>query len=231
MPSKGIRRKAPRQHGFTMIEMMVSVAILTLVIAVVVDGLTRLQNRNKVETSKVDLTQEVRQFEDQIVSDIHQSGYPPFHSFDPAVYPTKTACDSTMTAVACGLVSVTTSSIQFEGDVDGSGTVSEVFIQLVQNSGTSCPCTIQRGTESKAQWNSSGRPPVYYTEVNNVSNSNIFAGYDNGGNSVTLSSTGAPPANLDALEITLNVQAPVPDTNGSYPQITMSTGVKIHNFD
>jgi prepilin-type N-terminal cleavage/methylation domain-containing protein len=217
------KRHKVSQHGFTLLELMVSMGILTVVSGVIVESLMKLQQRNTMETVKVDLTQESRQFMDQIVSDIHQSGYPSLKMFDPATKP----LGNNDPGVSQGLVNVTPSSLQFEADVDGSGTVSEVFIQLSPLNGP-CPCVIQRGTVSKASWQG-GTLPYYYTEVNNVNNTTIFQGYDNGGNNVALA--GAPSNNLAAIEITLNVLSPTPDSNKLYPTITMSTGVKIHNFN
>jgi prepilin-type N-terminal cleavage/methylation domain-containing protein len=215
------------QQGFTMIELMVTIAILTVVTGVVVEGLTKLMQRNTSETTKVDLTQESREFMDQIVSDIHQAGYPSLKTFDPATKPLGYADPGVATP---GLVSATPSSLQFEGDVDGTGTVSEIFIQLNPLNGP-CPCTIQRGAISKLLWQQ-GNAPSYYTEVTNVNNTNIFQGYDNGGNNVAL--VGAIPVgstNLAAIEITLSVKAAIPDSNGFFPIINMSTSAKIHNFN
>lgn len=223
----GRTNKQGREKGFTIIELMFTVAILTVVVGVVVQGLTRLMQRNTIETTKVDLTQESREFMDQIVSDIHQAGYPDLKTFDPATKPLGYADPGVATP---GLVSATQSSLQFEGDVDGTGTVSEVFIQLVPANGP-CPCTIQRGAVSKALWQG-GTLPSYYTEVTNVNNTNIFQGYDNAGNNIPL--VGAIPvgsANLAAVEITLSVRATSPDTNGIYPIINMSTSAKIHNWN
>ena len=225
----GWTKRRGREQGFTMIELMVSVAILTVVVGVVVEGLTKLMQRNTMETAKVDLTQESREFMDQIVNDIHQSGYPSAKLFDPAtLLPASNPFNCNLyKQVACGLVNVTPSSLQFEGDVDGTGTVSEVFIQLNPLNGP-CPCIIQRGAVSKALWQA-GTPPSYYTEVNNVNNTNIFQGYDNGGNNVPLA--GAPSNNLAAIEITLSVKTTSPDANGYYPIVNMSTSAKIHNFN
>ena len=223
----GWTKKQGREKGFTIIELMVTVAILTVVVGVVVQGLTSLMQRNKIETTKVDLTQESREFMDQIVNDIHQAGYPDLKTFDPATKPLGYADPGVATP---GLVNATPSSLQFEGDVDGTGTVSEVFIQLVPANGP-CPCTIQRGAVSKALWQG-GTPPSYYTEVTNVNNTNIFQGYDNSGNNIPL--VGAIPvgsANLAAVEITLSVRATSPDINGVYPIINMSTSAKIHNWN
>jgi len=216
-------QKSVWQQGFSMLELVVSVAILMAVAGVIVEGLTQLQQRNKMETTKVDLTQESREFMDQIVSDIHQSGYPSLKMFDPATKP----LGLNDPGVSQGLVNVTPSSLQFEADVDGSGTVSEVFIQLSPLNGP-CPCIVQRGAISKALW-LGGALPFYYTELNNINNTNLFQGYDNGGNNVPL--VGAPSNNLAAIEITLDVLSPTPDSNGIYPTITMSTSTKIHNLN
>jgi prepilin-type N-terminal cleavage/methylation domain-containing protein len=225
----GWTKKRGREQGFTLIELMVSLAILTIVVGVVIEGLTQLMHHNTTETSRTDLTQESREFMDQIVNDIHQSGYPSVKMFDPAtLLPVSNPVNCNLyVQVACGLISVTPGSLQFEGDVDGTGTVSEVFIQLSPLAGP-CPCTIQRGAVSKALWQG-GTLPSYYTEVTNVNNTNIFQGYDNGGNNVALA--GAPGNNLAAIEITLSVKATVAETDGNYPIINMSTSTKIHNFN
>jgi prepilin-type N-terminal cleavage/methylation domain-containing protein len=220
------------QKGFTMLELMVSLTILSIVVGVVVSGLTQLVQRNRMETDKVDLTQESRQFMDQIVSDIHQSGFPDKRMFDmsslnPPTTPANFNCNL-YAQISCGLINVTPSSLQFEADVDGSGTVSEVFIQLNPLNGP-CPCIIQRGTVTKTAWIQNGAQPFYYTEVNNVANTNVFRGYDNAGNNVPLN--GVPTANLNAIEITLNVLSPISDANGLAPSITMSTAAKVHNFN
>src|SRR5260370_31246218 len=98
-----------------------------------------------MEATKVDLTQESREFMDQIVSDIHQSGYPSLKMFDPNAIPAPTL--NTLYVSQC-LVNVTPSSVQFEADADGSGTVSQLFIQLNPLTGP-CPCILQRVTVSK----------------------------------------------------------------------------------
>jgi prepilin-type N-terminal cleavage/methylation domain-containing protein len=54
------KKRGRLQGGFTLLELMISVAILTMVVGVVVQGLTKLQQRNTQETAKVDLTQEAR---------------------------------------------------------------------------------------------------------------------------------------------------------------------------
>ena len=65
------------QRGFSLLEMMVALAILTAVIGVAVDGLTQMQRRDFAEHSKTDTVQEARDFTDQMVRDLHDVGYPP----------------------------------------------------------------------------------------------------------------------------------------------------------
>ena len=102
--------------------------ILAVVVAVIVSGVTQLQKTNTNQAVNVDLTQQSRQFMDQVVADLHQAGFPDVAMFDLA---TSTANPN---LYAVGLVSVTSTSIQYEGDVDGTG-VSEVFVQLTPPGG------------------------------------------------------------------------------------------------
>ena len=232
MATKRPKQKSACQQGFSFIELMASLAILTLVIGVVVKGVTTMQARNMVETSKLDLTQESRQFMDQIVNDLHQSGFPRKGMFDPATLNSTTNCESDNN-VACGLVSVSQSAVQFEGDVDATG-VSEVFIQLVQSNGASAPacttppCVMQRGTISKtlcapdATGTCTGTAPQYFTEVNNVMNTNIFTAFLKDGTLVTLPASATDLPNIKAIGITLYVRASQPDPQtGLLPTVTM----------
>ena len=74
--------------------------------------------------------------------------------FDSSFTPTPTISSA---YVAAGLISFSSSAIQFEGDMDGSG-VSEVYIQVVVPASGTCPCTVQRGTVLKASCREARRP-------------------------------------------------------------------------
>jgi prepilin-type N-terminal cleavage/methylation domain-containing protein len=239
-------------RGFTLLEMMIALAILATVIAVVIKGITDTIQRKSVENLKIDLVQESREFMDQITNDIHQSGYPSSRMFDPtalgsAPCPAFLSQSLTINGVATticppnmalgvggnGLNSVTATSVQFEADVDGTG-VSEVFIQLVQTNGAGAaacstpPCVIQRGTISKAAY-MGGSSVLYYTELNNVMNTTIFTAYNNTGTAVALpATTQATLANITDIGITLYVKAGAFDTQtGQYPTTSMISDAKI----
>ena len=212
-------RARDSQLGFSLIELMIVMAILVIVVGVATDGLVQLQKRNRSDASRLDMTQEARQFMDQIINDIHQVGYPNSKMFDPAGAPSQ---DN----ISGGLISVTSNSLQFEADVDGSGTVSEVYMQLVTPAG-GCPCILQRGTIPKAQVGTGAIP--YYTEVNNVMNPAVFDAYDFAGNLIALPASASDLPNIKTIRITVNVQQKAPDSNGSYPTVTMVSEAKINN--
>src|SRR5690348_12115601 len=214
-------------RGFSLLELMLSMAILSIVVGVIAEGLASLQQRNAGELNRVDLTQETRQFQDQILRDLRQAGFPSIAMFDPSTLASSTNC-ALDTNVACGLVSISSTSIQFEGDIDGSG-VSEVYIQLVQPAG-GCPCTLQRGTVLK----SLGGTPAYYTELNYVINPNVFTAYDWQGNLISLPASASDLPNIKNVGISLYVQSPFPDPGRPsatpfYPDITMVSVAKINN--
>lgn len=223
--------KAGGDYGFTLLELMVTIAILSIVFGVVANGIVQVQQRNTVEVNKVDLTQETRQFMDQITNDIHQAGFPTIRMFDPSLGYT-TGNITTTNGVAAGLTYVSTSEIDFEGDVDGSGSVSKVVIR-VSPPGGPCPCTIQRGTVLK----SVGGNPVYYTELDNLQNPAVFTAYGSDGSpvvppavSVGPDTTGVALKNIDAIGITLWVQSTIPDSKtGTFPTVTMVSQAKLDN--
>ncbi|HEY6902825.1 MAG TPA: prepilin-type N-terminal cleavage/methylation domain-containing protein [Candidatus Acidoferrales bacterium] len=230
------------QHGFSLLELMISLAILSIVTGVIVEGINTMQARNTVETNKLDLTQQTREFMDQIVNDLDQAGYPSLGMFDPSQLiapPAGTPVCRVNPNLACGFISVSATDIQFEGDVDGSG-VSEEWIQLRQTNGanaalcTAPPCVIQRGTVSKALWNNgAGTPAIYFTEVSGVMNTTVFTPYDNNGSLVgplPATQANAELHNISAIGITLFVRSSQTDPKtGLFPTVTMVSTAKVTN--
>ena len=227
--------EAGRQRGFSLVELVVTVAILTTVIAVVTDGISQIERKSASDVNKVGAAQETRQFMDQILRDLRQSGYPGPGLFDPTTLTAATTtypkiCQMNIN-VACGMISFSTSAIQFEGDIDGSG-VSDVYLQVVVPTSGNCPCTIQRGTVFKAAGTSPPyySTPAYYTELDNVMTQTPFTAYKFDG---TAWVSGTDDISLiKNIGITLYVQNPVPDTNQSstvYPTTTMVSEVTVNN--
>jgi prepilin-type N-terminal cleavage/methylation domain-containing protein len=209
-----------RQRGFSLLELMLALVILTAVMAILTNGIMQIEQRSASDVNKVGLAQESRQFMDQLLRDLRQCGFPGLAMFDPA-----SGATSSSSYVAQGLISFSSTAIQFEGDIDGSG-VSEVYIQAVVPPGGSCPCTVQRGTVLK----SVGGTPAYYTELENVMSQNIFTAYKYDGTAYN-SSTDAL-SSIKNIGVTLYVQSPLPDTNQSsttYPTTTMVSEARVNN--
>src|ERR1700681_639838 len=78
------------QRGFSLVEMMVVMAILTIVVSVLTDGMIQIQKRSASEVGKVGVAQESRQFMDQILRDLRQCGFPSLAMFDSSFTPTPT---------------------------------------------------------------------------------------------------------------------------------------------
>lgn len=163
-----VRHSAERLHsragGFSLLELLLSLALLGVILAVALQGIVQLQQRNFADSAKVDTVQETRDFVDQMVRDIHDVGYPP-----PLVIKNAPPCAANP-AIACGLVYFSPTQIQYEGDLDGTGTVYEVLIQLQPPASGKCPCVLQRGAVRKQDY-LNGVLPTYFTEVNGVLNS------------------------------------------------------------
>jgi type II secretory pathway pseudopilin PulG len=165
--------------GFSLVETMLALFIMTIVVGVAVDGLITMQRRSTAEMEKTDTVQETRDFIDQVVRDVHDAGYPPTTVFNqgPAL-----GCTNN-TNISCGITSFSSTQVVYEGDLDGTGTIYQVYLQLALNPGqTSCPCKLQRGVVRKQN------PPVaptYFTEVDGVLNSGDGAGGTTYGISLT----------------------------------------------
>jgi type II secretory pathway pseudopilin PulG len=186
------------QAGFSLLELVIVCAILMIVLGSVFDGVNLVTQRSQAEQTKVDLTQEGREFVDEFERDLHQAGYPNCRMVKapgavnncPADYINQVAGVAVVaqsSAVAAGLVKLTNTEIVFEGDVDGGGTVDSIRYRLLDSAGNSaltgtCPCYIQRSQIQKVD----GTAPLsqgtsWSQELQNVVNSGV-PGVDASGN-------------------------------------------------
>jgi prepilin-type N-terminal cleavage/methylation domain-containing protein len=236
-----------RMQGFSLLELLVALAILGTIVAIAVQAGNQLVRTNNTVSNNVDLVQEGRQFMDQISSDIHMAGFPNYKMFDQSVsggvsansYAGTYNSGNYQNSQASGLSSATVNSLVFEGDVDNSGTVSQVTIRLCAgtNPGTNCtaptsnsqcPCTMQRGIISKTLA-ASGSTTPFYTELSGVMNTNVFTFFDYTG-AVSDPSTATGLINTRAIRIQLQVQSSRKDiANGTYSVATLDSEAKLSN--
>jgi len=124
-----------RSHkGFSLLELLISLLILATVTGAVFEQINRMQKRSSSEAMKLDQSQQLREFMDQTVRDLHMAGYP-----GPSMYADSTAHPY---RVAQGLVSVSPTQILMEGDVNNDGQVYSVNISYVASdpNDPTCPC-------------------------------------------------------------------------------------------
>jgi len=195
------------QRGFTLLEALVGIAILLVVMAAVFAQIQKLQLNSNSEALKMDLTQESREFIDQIIRDLHMAGYPKSTMY--------TGLTNTSKYVAAGLVRVSPTEILFEGDVDISGTVSSVDItyEATDPNDPNCPCVRRRSTakvDGVNPWQQN--TGTYYVEVEQVlppgtgagqSGEDLFTFYDKNGNKITIAAAGidiSTPSNKATIQ-------------------------------
>ena len=184
------QRSLPSQAGFSLLELVMVCALLMIVLASVFNGINLVAQRSQAEQTKVDLTQEGREFVDEFERDLHQAGYPNCRMVTPVIGGTKYSCpadytnapEASSSLVAAGLVSVSNTQIVFEGDVDGDGVVDTVWYRLVDSAGAypptgTCPCTIQRSQKPKVNLILPlSQQPTFSQELQNVVNSGVPGG-------------------------------------------------------
>jgi prepilin-type N-terminal cleavage/methylation domain-containing protein len=203
-----------RERGFTLIEMLIVIAILATVTGGIFMQLNTAQQRINTEQTKVDNFDEARDFVDQFFRDIHQIGYPNGHmiSFLPMSPASALATSQADSRVAVGLVKIDSNSIWFEGDVNGTGVVQSVQYMINGANLAVCTLCLQRSSVDKvngtAPWSQSAS---WGTEVNDVITSPIFTYFDTTGAAVTalpadMSSNAAVIASIKTIHISLTIQ-------------------------
>jgi len=182
------------EAGFTLVETLISFAVLTVVIAVALSYVDRLQKVYVAESTKVDATTSARTLLDDMQRELHQSGFPAARLFAPSVLISPATSDS---RVAAGLVRVSSSDLQFEADIDGDGQVESVRYTLMNSAGApasgggNCPCTLQRSQVVKLNGSPTGQATLYADALTNVINSGGAAG----GGALSLTGSSAGGAN------------------------------------
>src|SRR5205807_7445260 len=117
-------RRIDDLSGFSLIELLITLTIVLMISGAIFQTINMTTQRSSAEQTKVDMFQEAREFMDQMTRDLRQAGYPNLRNMDPSVITAPSIGQDTRIAV--GLVQVDAGDLWFEGDVDGTGTVSVV---------------------------------------------------------------------------------------------------------
>lgn len=191
--------KRNRQAGFSLIELMVAMLILTVIMGSVFQQVSFIQKRNRTEEVKLDIFQTSREFIDQMTRDIHQAGFPNGKMYDAA------GQNPADLKNAVGIFYISPTEVHFQGDVDADGQVDYVAYKLVPQSkdpgDENCPC-LRRSQLLKAAIGGSPyeplkQPPDFRTQVENitfkiskdptnVAGERIFHAFDKYGNEIDI---------------------------------------------
>src|SRR5215467_5195315 len=173
--SRAVEQRKNLTSGFSLLELMIVLIVVLVITAAIFQVINLATQRTSVEQTKVDMFQEAREFMDQMTRDLRQAGYPSPRNMDPSVLTQNPI--SWDRHAAAGVTKVDTGDLWFEGDVDGSGTVSVVQYHL-DNTGTNCPC-LKRSQLSKINADYLNQTPAQYqVEVQGVKNTSIFAAFN-----------------------------------------------------
>src|SRR5512146_632138 len=233
------------QTGFSLVELMIVVLLLSIVVGAVFSQINRAQVRYRVEDQRVDLTQQERDFIDQFTRDLHQAGYP-----SPAQFGNRFDLSSNLTAA--GIWMISGNDLRMEADVDGDGVVDEIAYHYDDGSTwggpgpNPCPC-LRRSSSAKQDgalpWNQPA--PVYYTQVQGivpVAGQPIFQAYGSASNTINITTpvvlgrqrlthpTFQLLLNIKNVRITFTTQAKGQDSDAHKSiQVTMTGMARLPN--
>jgi prepilin-type N-terminal cleavage/methylation domain-containing protein len=221
------------QRGFSLLEMLITIAILGTVLGGIFSQLNVAVQRQSTERFKLDDIQEARDFVDQFFRDINEIGYPNVRMFDNTTnWLVNPLINDNRLAV--GLVKMDANEVRFEGDTNGDGNVQSV-IYMINGSGT-CALCLQRSQVTKVVGNPlTGQPPNWGTEVNDVANNPIFTFYDKNANQLAvpadINSNPNVIASVKVIKISLLIRNPnVKDLQSKLPIETAFEGeVSLNN--
>jgi prepilin-type N-terminal cleavage/methylation domain-containing protein len=200
--------RAAKVRGFSLLELMIVLVILSLIAGAVFSQMGQAQTRLAAEETKLDDFGQARDFVDQFFRDANQIGNPNIRMFDttqtfsPALTQQVSGCAATPSSCtyswanpyindnrfAMGLTYINQNEIHFEGSVNGTGTVQSVIYKI--NGSGSCTLCMQRSQIDKI----SGDPLTgqnsanWGTEVNDVQTTPVFRYFQYDGTEITTTS-------------------------------------------
>ena len=207
------KAKAGTQAGFSLIELLIVIAILGLVVGAVFSQVGTAQQRLSAEETKLDDFQQARDFVDQFFRDINQAGSPNIRMYYPNItgftgFQNPPTQDSRL---AVGLVSIATDGITFEGAVNGTGTVQTVTYKI-NGAGTCTYCLFRSQNDKQNGDPILGQATANWgTEVNDIDTTRtIFRYFKYDGTEITslpVSITSDPVtiANVKTIQINLRI--------------------------
>jgi hypothetical protein len=236
--------------------MMVVLAIITIIMGSVFKAIDLTQQTSRSQDMKLDLTQQAREFVDQLTHDLRNAGYPYMRNMANGMVDSNNGNSAPFNLYtsaydkynAPGLIYVDNGSLWFAGDLDGTGAAGVADVKIVRYdyvpAGISepyCPCLRRtefnrNGGDPFTDANTPGTAPAQL-EIQGVQNGigaadAIFTVYDTTGAAITLPidfNSGATIAGINSLKVVLTVQSPQADRTGVRPSVTVVSSVALTN--
>jgi prepilin-type N-terminal cleavage/methylation domain-containing protein len=242
--------------GFSLIEMMVVMLVLTVIMGSVFKSINLTQQTSKSQQMKLDIAQQSREFVDQITTDLRNSGYPYKRNMTLGTVDSSSANASpynTFTSAydannAPGLIYVSYGSLWFAGAVDGSNgaaagtaTVKIVRYDYVAT-GTNCPClrrtefTRNGGdplTDAQNPGTAIAQLEIQGVQGGTTAANAIFTVYDATGSAIALpidfDNNAQTLASINSLKVGLTVQSSTKDYTNTAPITTVVSSMSLMN--
>jgi type II secretory pathway pseudopilin PulG len=245
------------ESGFSLVEMMVVLLVMMVIMGSVFKSINFTQQTSRSQQIRLDLTQQSREFVDQISGDLRNSGYPYKRNMtlgvvDPAnasAAPFNTYASAYDKYNAPGLIYVDNSSLWFAGAVDGTSSTAQpgaANVKIVRYdyvaAGNNCPCLrrtefLRNGGDPLLDAQNPGTA-VAQLEIQGIQGGTtaadaIFTVYDATGNPIALpidfDNNAQTLASINSLKVALTVQSQSKDFNGEIPVTTVVSSISLMN--
>ena len=247
------------QSGFSLIEMMVVVLVITVIMGAVFKSINLTQQTSRSQQIRLDLTQQSREFVDQISGDLRNSGYPYKRNMalgvvDPnntSAAPFNTYASAYDPYNAPGLIYVDNGSLWFAGAVDGTTSTSQAgaanvlivrYDYVPAAGGAGCPCLRRtefprNGGDPYLDAQNTGGA-IKQLEIQGIQGGTtaadaIFTVYDATGNPIALpidfDTNAQTLASINSLKVVLTVRSQSKDSNGETPVTTVVSSMSLMN--
>src|SRR5262245_2316633 len=131
-------RNYPSSSGFTLVELLMVLAIFGLVMGMIFSSLTESQNASAIARDESEMNQNLQDVFSLMTSEMRTIGFPPAGYYDQSYLQNP---GSAKNLVAQGLVEAGSSALKFQGDINGDKIVDYVHYYV---SGSAAPYSLHR---------------------------------------------------------------------------------------
>lgn len=249
--------RARGELGFSLVELLIVILVIGIIMGGVFRAIALMQQTSTSQQVKLDLTQQAREFVDQLTQDLRSSGYPNLRNMSQG---SVDAAGNLLTYPATpenavGLIYVNYNQLWFAGNVDGTeqtdpvtgnlnGTANVKIIKydLIQT-GTNCPC-LRRSEYLRTAYqdpvtDAQNTTAADQLEIQGVQNGTgwanaIFTAYNpSSGTAITqaidFTNNASLMATVNSLRVVLAVQSPYKDSTGAYPVTQVISTIALSN--